>query len=159
MFISRPGGPCYNCLLGGGLAVEEEITDEASARRDGRIAAYVSPEDADAMVQVGLSSDIAPICNMMVKLALMELSRGTESGISCLETELVYDYYMWANRRERRFGNWMAMPNAGGMPTILRWYGARIAREEGCAICGNVALLDGGEVFHFDLEDVNLDEQ
>ena len=142
VFRYRPGGPCYNCLLGGGLAVEEEITDVASARRDGRIAAYVSPEDADAMVQVGLSSDIEPICNMMVKLALVELSRGTGSALTVLENELVYDYYMWANRRERHYANWSPMPSAGNMPTIMRWYGAKITKEEGCSICGENMTLD-----------------
>jgi molybdopterin/thiamine biosynthesis adenylyltransferase len=142
VFRYRPGGPCYCCLVGAGNLQEEEISDVASARRDGRIAAYVSPEDAEAMVQVGLSSDIAPICNMMVKLALVELSRGTESGISSLEDELVFDYYMWANRREKHFANWKAMPNAGGMPTIMRWYGARIEKEAGCPICGETIVLD-----------------
>ncbi len=142
VFRYRPGGPCYCCLVGEGDLQEEEITDVASARRDGRIAAYVSPEDAEAMVQVGLSSDIEPICNMMVKLALVELSRGKVSGISTLDEELVWDYYMWANRRERHYGNWKPMPSAGGMPTILRWYGARIEKEEGCPICGKTIILD-----------------
>ena len=142
VFRYRPGGPCYCCLVGEGDLQEEEITDVASARRDGRIAAYVSPEDAEAMVQVGLSSDIEPICNMMVKLSLVELSRGRESGISSLDSELVWDYYMWANRRERHYGNWKPMPSAGGMPTILRWYGARIEKEDGCPICGKTIILD-----------------
>lgn len=142
VFRYRPGGPCYCCLVGKGGLQEEEISDVASARRDGRIAAYVSEEDAEAMVQVGLSSDIEPICNMMVKLSLMELSHGRESGISCLEDELVYDYYMWANRRERHYANWKPMPNAGGYPTIMRWYGARIEKEEGCPVCGDDITLD-----------------
>lgn len=142
VFRYRPGGPCYCCLIGEGNLQEEEITDVASARKDGRIAAYVSPEDAEAMVQVGLSSDIEPICNMMVKLTLMELSRGTASGLSCLEDEFVYDYYIWANRRERHYANWSAMPAAGGMPTIMRWYGARIEKEKGCPICGKEIVLD-----------------
>ena len=142
VFRYRPGGPCYCCLVGEGDLQEEEITDVASARRDGRIAAYVSPEDAEAMVQVGLSSDIEPICNMMVKLSLVELSRGRDSGISSLDGELVWDYYMWANRRERHYGNWKPMPLSGGMPTILRWYGARIEKEDGCPICGKTIILD-----------------
>ena len=157
VLIQRPGGPCYCCLVGGGNLQQEEITDEASARRDGRIAAYVSPEDADAMVQVGLSSDIAPICDMMVKLALLELSRGRESGISCLEKELVYDYYLWANRRERHFSNWKPMPEAGGMPTILRWYGARIEKDPGCPVCGEVNIEGEVEPSVSGLEDVNID--
>ena len=34
------------------------------------------------------------------------------------------------------------MPNAGGYPTIMRWYGARIEKEEGCPICGDDITLD-----------------
>ena len=159
VFRYRPGGPCYCCLIGAGNLVEEEITDVASARRNGRIAAYVSPEDADAMVQVGLSSDIEPICNLMVKLALVELSRGRESGISSLEDELVYDYYIWANRRERHFGSWKPLPSAGGMPAILRWYGARIEKDEHCPVCSryNPAVLDDDEEPVAGLENVEID--
>ena len=160
VFRYRPGGPCYCCLVGAGNLQEEEISDVASARRDGRIAAYVSPEDAEAMVQVGLSSDIEPICNMMVKLSLVELSRGTESGIASLEEELIYDYYMWANRRERRYANWKPMPNAGGMPTILRWYGAKIEKEKHCPICSHEIQLEGdagGRVSG--LDDIEIDLQ
>ena len=157
VFRYRPGGPCYCCLVGTGNLQQEEISDVASARRDGRIAAYVSPEDAEAMVQVGLSSDIAPICNLMVKLALVELSRGAESGISSLEDELVFDYYLWANRREKHFANWKAMPNAGGMPTILRWYGARIQKEEGCPICSEQVVLDDGDGKEEGLDGIEID--
>ena len=158
VFRYRPGGPCYCCLIGEGNLQEEEITDVASARRDGRIAAYVSPEDADAMVQVGLSSDIEPICNMMVKLSLLELSRGVETGISCLEEELTYDYYMWANRRERHYANWKPMPNAGGMPTILRWYGAHIEKEANCPLCSGCIALEGeSDAGITGLEDIEID--
>lgn len=170
VFRYRPGGPCYCCLIGNQWfeQSQEEITNVESARRNGQIAAYVSDEDADAIVQVGLSADIEPICNMMVKLTLMELSRGTRSGISCLEDELVYDYYMWANRRERRHRNWAAMPGAGAQPTIMRWYGARINRNENCSLCSkNEQHLDEGEGFKgefgdfiqdTDMSDVTLEE-
>lgn len=160
VFRYRPGGPCYCCLVGAGNLQEEEISDVASARRDGRIAAYVSPEDAQAMVQVGLSSDIEPICNMMVKLSLVELSKGTESGITSLEAELIYDYYMWANRRERHYANWKPMPNAGGMPTILRWYGAKIEKEEHCPICSQAIRLEGDtDEKVAGLDDIEIDLQ
>jgi hypothetical protein len=147
VFRYTPGGPCYCCLIGAGWydTTAEEITNEDSARQNGQIAAYTSPEDAEAMVQVGLSSDIEPICNLMVKLTLMELSRGKESGISCLEDELVYDYYMWANRRERRHANWAPLPNAGNRPTILRWYGAKIKKVENCPLCSKHIALDEGD--------------
>lgn len=168
VFVQRPGGPCYCCLIGNQWFAQarEEITNVASARRNGQIAAYVSEEDAEAVVQVGLSADIEPICNMMVKLALVELSRGTQSGISCLEDELVWDYYMWANRRERRHKNWAPMPGAGNKPTIMRWYGARVSRNENCCLCApqnmkldeGEGLLDdfGIEIKNTDLSDVTL---
>lgn len=72
----------------------------------------------------------------MVKLALVELSRGTAAGLAALEGELTYDYWMWANRRERRFANWAPFNNARHLPTILRWYGGRIPKDESCPLCG-----------------------
>ncbi|WP_300949354.1 HesA/MoeB/ThiF family protein [Phocaeicola sartorii] len=164
VFIYRPGGPCYCCLIGNGWyeAAREEITNEVSARRDGRIAAYVSPEDADAMVQVGLSADIEPMCNMMIKLALVELSRGSESGIKSLEKEFVAPYYIWVNRRERKYGNWGCFANPGHMPTIMRWYGVDVDRDEGCSLCGSHIRLDVGESFTDEYgniaTNVNIDE-
>ena len=149
VFIYRPGGPCYNCLVGAMGSATEEITDREKSLANGTIPAYTSPEDADAMVQVGLSVDIAPICNLMEKLALVELSRGLDSGISSLEDEFVYEYYIWANRRDRKFSNWAAMPGAGANPTIMRWYGSHIGKVEGCPICSDnvkVALDEGEEV-------------
>lgn len=164
VFKYRPGGPCYCCLIGTGWydTSAEEITNLASARRNGQIAAYVSDEDADAVVQVGLSSDIEPICNLMVKLALVELSKGENSGISGLEEEFVYDYYIWANRRERRHANWAPMPNAGNKPTILRWYGAHIKKVDNCPLCSHNIILDEGEDYEdkvgniSGLEDIDL---
>lgn len=164
VFRYHPGGPCYCCLIGTGWydTSAEEITNLASARRNGQIAAYVSDEDADAMVQVGLSSDIEPICNLMVKLTLVELSRGMLSGINELEDELIYDYYLWANRRERRHANWAPMPNAGNKPTILRWYGAHIKKVENCPLCSHEIVLEEGEEYEklvgdiSGLEDIDL---
>ena len=160
VFRYRPGGPCYCCLVGSGVfnATEEEVSNLESARRDGRIPAYMSQADAEAVVQVGLSADIEPICNLMVKLALVELSRGKQSGIASLEDELVYDYYMWANRRENKYSNWAPMPQSANMPTILRWYGAKIKKDEGCPVCSHAIVLDeGDDVFTMTDIDLNLD--
>lgn len=147
VFRFVPGGPCYCCMVGNDWydQTTEEITNVESARRSGVIPAYMSEEEANAVVQVGLSADIEPICNMMIKLALVELSRNTESGISTLEEELVYNYFIWANRRERRFANWSCMPHAKNMPTIMRWYGAHIERDSHCAMCSTDMILDEGE--------------
>lgn len=150
VFRYIPGGPCYCCMIGSRWynASAEEITNLESARRTGRIAAYVSDQDAEAIVQVGLSADIEPICNMMVKLSLVELSRGSDSGIKSLEEELVYPCYLWANRRERHYANWFPMPSAGNKPTVMRWYGVRLERDEYCPLCSEGEVqLDLGEEF------------
>lgn len=158
VFRYRPGGPCYCCLVGTGTfdAAEEEITNLESARREGRIPAYMAPDEAEAAVQVGLSADIEPMCNLMVKLTLMELSRGMASGISSLENELIYDYYMWANRRETKYANWAPLPNSANMPTILRWYGVKVHKADGCPVCSQTIILDEGEDV-FGLSDIDLD--
>lgn len=168
VFRYVPGGPCYCCLIGNKWysKTSDEITSRNKAKAN--IGAYISDRDADAMVQVGLSADIEPICNMMVKLSLIELSRGSNSGIACLEEELIYDYYMWANRRERRHKNWAAMPGAGAQPTIMRWYGAHIKRNEECSLCSEShIILDEGEGFvdefgslmnNMDMSDVKIEE-
>lgn len=66
--------------------------------------------------------------------------------ITSLEDELVYNYYLWANRRDHRFANWHVMPGAGPMPTIMRWYGANISRREDCVVCSEGEIqLDTGD--------------
>lgn len=135
----RPGGPCYACLTGNPMYhSNDEITDVRRARELGIIPAYVSDTDANAMVQVGLSTDIAPINNMMVKLALVELSRGIECGISSLQQELTYDYYIWANRRDAQFRKWAPFnDNPTKNVTILRWYGVKLAIDPECTECND----------------------
>ena len=134
----RPGGPCYACLKGSQwFNNEEEISDLARARREGIIPAYTSEEDAQALVQVGLATDIAPINTMVVKLAIQELSKGTDCVIASLQEELSYDFYMWANRRETYFRNWAPFNNNPGrkMPTIMQWYGVRFEKSCDCFEC------------------------
>lgn len=136
----RPGGPCYACLKGSQWYThEEEITDLRRARETGVIPAYTSEEDANAMVQVGLSTDIAPINTMVVKLAIQELSKGTDCLITTLEQELSYDFYMWANRRELHFANWAPFNDNPGRkkPTILQWYGVKFPKSCDCNECKN----------------------
>ena len=129
-------GPCYNCLYSQDLRnTEEEISQrERQAKRF--LPDYTSEEDLNAVVQVGLSSDIAPITNFMVKLILVELSKGTPSGISSLEEDLIADYYIWANRREYVYDNWSKLEYNFNKPSILRWYGARVEKDPECLVCG-----------------------
>ena len=143
----RPGGPCYACLLGSDWYVrEEEVSDINRARESGIIRQYHSDEDAQAIAQVGLSTDIMPINTMMVKLALLELSRNTKCEISSLDAELTYDFYMWANRRDKHFKEWIPFNNipdtskpivSQKIPTILQWYGVKFSKVKECMVCNN----------------------
>ncbi len=129
-------GPCYNCVFSSGVidGRDEEMSQKRQALAV--LPAYVEADKVNAMIQVGLSSDIAPIANMMAKLALVELSRGTESGISSVDDDLTADFYVWANRREEAYANWPCMGFRWTHPSILRWYGARVDRDPGCLVCG-----------------------
>lgn len=166
VFRYRPDGPCYSCLIGSQIidARDEEISSEEAGRRSGAIPAYASADDVNAMVQVGLSVDIEPICNMMLKLALVELSKGEASGISSLEDDLQYDAYIWANRRDNNFSHWHPFFRSGTKQTILKWYGINVPKDEGCPICSETPLLDFGQglgqinINDFDGIKVNLDE-
>jgi len=136
VFRLRPNlGPCLACIEGRGLyRAHEEISNKRQARRNA--AAYVSDERASATIQVGLASDIAPITNMVVKLALVELSRDLPSGISSLESDLISDFYIWANRRDVIYNAWPPMEHYFNRNSVLRWYGVRAPRDPDCLQCG-----------------------
>jgi molybdopterin/thiamine biosynthesis adenylyltransferase len=135
----RPGGPCYACLKGGGWYNHmDEISDIRRAREFQKRWQYMSEQDVQALVQAGLSTDIAPINTMMVKLALLELSRGTDCEISSLDAELTYDYYMWANRRDNHYRDWAPFNSPEKkLPTILRWIGVKLSKDSECMVCNN----------------------
>ncbi len=131
-------GPCYSCLYSQNIRKDggddEEISQESQA--DKLLPDYTSEDEKKAVIQVGLSSDIAPITNFMIKLALVELSKGLDSGIKTLEEDLVSDYYIWANRRENEYETWSKLEYNFNKPSILRWYGARITKDINCMVCG-----------------------
>ena len=130
-------GPCYNCLFSQDVrGGQEEASQLRQLRRDAPD--YTNEEDLHAQIQVGLSSDIAPISNMVTKLALVELSRGTDSGISSLESDFASDFYIWGNRRETIYKKWPPMKYKYDQPSILRWYGARVKKDSHCPVCGTV---------------------
>ena len=131
-------GPCYNCLYSQNVrnqgGDDEEISQINQAKKV--LPDYTSNQDISAAIQVGLSSDIMPISNFMVKLALVELSKGLNSGIKSLEDDLIADFYIWANRRDRNYENWSKLEFNFNKPSILRWYGARVQRDPNCMVCG-----------------------
>ncbi|HXH20025.1 MAG TPA: ThiF family adenylyltransferase [Chitinophagales bacterium] len=133
-------GPCYSCLYSQHLRPtgdDEEISQESQAKK--LLPDYTSEKELHKVIQVGLASDIAPISNFMVKLALVELSRGLDTGIKSLEDDLVADFYIWANRRENVYEHWHKLEFNYNKPSILRWYGARVQRDPNCLVCGDGA--------------------
>jgi len=136
VFRYRPhAGPCLACLFGQGLfQSNEEVSSFHQARRDAP--AYVGDDDLDAVVQVGLATDIAPITNLVEKLCLVELSRGSDAGIQSLEEDLIAPFYIWANRRDLIYDQWPKMEYFFNKNTILRWYGVKAERDPGCLVCG-----------------------
>jgi molybdopterin/thiamine biosynthesis adenylyltransferase len=133
-------GACLGCVFTRDFLNnhKEEVTQFRQARED--TPAYVPDEDVNATIQVGLSSDILPISNMIVKLALVELSRNTTSGITSLEEDLIADFYIWANRREQTYIDWPKMEYGSRTPSILRWYGAKWERNLSCPVCGELPV-------------------
>lgn len=128
--------PCLACVFTKEFldSRQEEVSQFRQAREEN--SAYVPDDDVKATIQVGLSSDISPISNMIVKLALLELSRGKNTGIKSLEKDLVAHFYIWANRRDNTYETWPKMEYGSKTPSILRWYGARWERNLSCEICG-----------------------
>jgi molybdopterin-synthase adenylyltransferase len=129
-------GPCLACVFTKDFleSRQEEVSQFRRAREDNP--AYVSDDEVKATIQVGLSSDILPISNMIVKLALLELSLDKDGGINSLEEDLIADFYIWANRRENTYESWPKMEYGSKTPSILRWYGAKWERNVSCQVCG-----------------------
>lgn len=140
-------GPCLACTFTKQFLQSrpEEISQFQQAREE--TPAYVSDRDVNATVQVGLSSDIMPISNMIVKLALLELSYNKETGIKSLEEDLIADFYIWANRRDLTYKNWPKMEYGSKTPSILRWYGAKLERNLSCEICGESTDISNDSFF------------
>ena len=133
----RPkAGPCFSCIYAD--AAMEASAEEMSSFRQAREAnpPYIGDDEVKATIQVGLSSDIIPVANMLVKLALVELCRGKDSALATLEKDLEAPYYMWANRREQQYAGY---PPEGfhrfDQPGILRWYPMTSERKPDCKTC------------------------
>ena len=133
----RPGvGPCLACVYTERFLASRppEVANLREARESSQ--SYVSESDVHAQIQVGLASDILPISNLMVKLALLELSRG-HGGLDSLDADLTADFYTWANRREGAYASYPPMGYTFNLPAVLRWFGANIGRRPDCLACGD----------------------
>lgn len=132
-------GPCFSCIFADAMLenMEEEMTSFRQARKANP--SYIGDEEVQASIQVGLSSDIIPIANMMVKLALVELCRGDETVLASLESDLEASFYMWANRREEQYSVYVEDSfHSSDEPAILRWYSMSSDRRPDCKICQDI---------------------
>jgi molybdopterin/thiamine biosynthesis adenylyltransferase len=134
LFFHPGESPCYQCFL---MLIPEQAKDiEVSNRTQAEALAYT---DRPVEIEPGLSNDIAPINTMVVKLAIQELLKGTQTSLRSLDEDLVAPWYIWLNRREKGTQYEKLGPlefNVDGM-RILRWYGIDIKRHEACPVCGN----------------------
>ncbi|MBL7189633.1 MAG: ThiF family adenylyltransferase [Phycisphaerae bacterium] len=131
----RPGKTlCYQCFRMGlpEVARDREISIASQAQRH----AY---SDRPVAIEPGLSNDIAPISQMVVKLAIQFLLAGKSSTLRSLDEDLTAPWYLWLNRREAKTQYEGLPPLTGGMDgmRICRWYGIPIEPEPACPCCGD----------------------
>jgi len=109
-------------------------------RRQHPTVQYAPLGESEKVVQIGLSVDISAISNFVSKLALSELSRGRQCGISSLEEDFRdADLYWWLNRREGTMAPVLApltKPDPHKL-SILRWIPVYdVTRDPSCVGCG-----------------------
>lgn len=137
LFVKPHETPCYQCFL---MYLPEQAQDqEISNRQQASGLAYT---DKPVPIEPGLSTDIAPISLMVVKLAIQELLKGTETTLSSLYQDLVAPWYFWLNRREKDTQYESLKPlgfNVDGLH-VLRWYGVDLKKHPKCPTCGNFEI-------------------
>jgi len=102
------------------------------------------------MGEPGLSNDIAPISQMVVKLAIQFLLADKSSTLHSLDEDLAAPWYLWLNRREVKTQYENLLPLTGGMDgmRICRWYGIPREAEPACPCCGDFvkAMMDNENI-------------
>lgn len=128
------GTPCYQCFAQT-LPRQAQDQEVASDER----AQALAYSDRPMAAEPGLSNDIAPISQLVVKLALQSLLTGRPTTLRNLDEDLAATWYLWLNRREPGTQYMDLQPlgfNIDGFH-ILRWYGIDLPRREDCPVCGD----------------------
>lgn len=125
---------CYQCFISsfGYMARDEEIATTDHAER-------IAYSDRPVPVEPGLSTDIAPVAIMCLKLGILEMLRGTNTTLKSLYDDLSSPLYQWLNRREVGTDYEVLRPldsEESGL-RILAWYGIDADRNPGCSVCGD----------------------
>ena len=151
----RPGQSlCFQCFLN---SLPEQSRDtEITSIEQAEGLAYT---DKPVPIEPGLSTDIAPINLMVVKLAIQELLQGTQTTLQSLDEDLVAPLYLWLNRREKETCYADLEPleyNVDGM-SVLRWYGVNISKDPACPECGDfLAQMQNAHGVKVESEDVEV---
>lgn len=141
-------GPCLACIFTAQYLASRPREISRLSEAQEALSAYVPADQQEAAIQVGLASDIAPITNMIVKLALVELSRGRGGGLDALDADLGADFYTWANRREGAYAGYAPLGTFVDGLSILRWYGVSAERRPDCPECAaRASEADADSVF------------
>ena len=144
LFVRPGSGPCFECFQRG-------VTDKARDREISSTeqAEEVAYSDRPVAIEPGLSNDIAPLSQMVVKLGLQHLLAGKRTTLQSLDEDLIASWYIWLNRREAETEYEQLKPMAYFIdgPRVLRWYGIKFERDPQCPVCGdflNVAARQEG---------------
>jgi molybdopterin/thiamine biosynthesis adenylyltransferase len=138
IFMRRPCvDPCYLCFR---RSLTPDVRDLGfSALDQGHLGIYA--DRPVQQVEPGLSTDIAPMNTMTVKLCLNHLLRGKPTTFSSLDEDLMAgSHYIFLNRREPGTPFEELEPLGLGVGTkmrILRWYGMPLERQPDCPVCGD----------------------
>jgi len=125
---------CYQCFLD--LLPESAQDQEISSIEQAEGLAYT---DRPVAIEPGLASDLAPICLLIVKLAIQELIAGIPTTLRSLDEDFAAPLYRWINRREKDTDCERWKPLAFDIDGLhpLRWYGMAIPKHPGCSVCGD----------------------
>jgi molybdopterin/thiamine biosynthesis adenylyltransferase len=125
---------CYQCFIDllPDVAADREIENEAQA-------AAIAYSDRVVRVEPGLASDIAPVSLLCVKLAILELLRGTQTDLVSLYDDLKAPWFRWLNRREKGtdYEQLPPLDEEGDSLRVLAWYGVNVDRNVRCPACGD----------------------
>ncbi len=151
LFVESNQSPCYQCFLNANPAMAGDI--EISNRQQASSVAY---SDRPVAAEPGLSNDIAPICQKVVKLTLTYLLRDKDTTLKSVNDDLIAHRYLWLNRREpgTDYENLAPMGFGFGEISIMRWYGLPMDKDPACPCCGDfVGSTAKKENFKIEKED------
>ena len=125
---------CYHCFV---LSMPETEADrEVSSQENADAIAY---SDRPVPIEPGLSMDVAPIANMVSKLALQELIADKQTTLHMLDKDFDAGWYFWINRAEpnTKYSSLPPLSESSDDMTILRWYGVYLDKDPSCPACGD----------------------